>query len=117
MESENFFIEEDEKQSQISIESLQNEFDYDETIKTSPSFLVVRGDKTRYISGVRSCGDNPRHQEAALGCLQDFLKDVIFENRHFRYIDSKIESISARWTNRTLEVEKEVVQVQLQQPV
>jgi hypothetical protein len=97
MEKEILSVEE----TQVKIEDIMNEFDYDNTIKTSPSILVITESRSRPISGVRSCSDNARHQAEALNCLEDFLKDVIYANRNLKYIDSKIDRIIAKWTNRT----------------
>ena len=100
MAIENFYEEEAEQVIEIDLNDLSEEFDWNDSLIVTPTILVVREDYSRRFSGVRSCGKNSTHQRQAQHCLEDFLKDVLYDHRHLRYMDSKIESISARWRNR-----------------
>ena len=99
--SEKFYKEEKEEHLEISIDDLANNFDYDATIVESSEIYIIREKRTRRISGVRGCSDKKEQQKIAKECLTDFLKDIIYEHRQLKYIDSKIEKITATWRNRT----------------
>lgn len=102
MSAEKFYTEdEEETRKDVSLDSLENELDFDNSIVNTPDILVIRESRTQKISGVRSCDDSNRHRAEAQNCFKDFIKDTLYEHRHLKYLDSNIENISAKWKNRT----------------
>ena len=97
---------EDEIEETINIENLVDLFDEKNQLKNTSSILVVTGKSTRRMSGVRSCSKRSKQEKIALKCLEDFLKQELYNNRRMKYIDSEIISIKARWKNKTHRITK-----------